>query len=124
VTEATPPPRDSEYEPATFFRGIAGLTKLLERRWRSRSFYVGEWHFHPFASARPSPRDLAQMRAFAADPRYRCSRPILIVLGGDPESDWTMEVRVVGTAVIRLTESRSSDGIAIRQAKPLERTSP
>ena len=102
VEEATTAPSDSKREPAAFFRGVAGLTALLRRRWRRGHYYVGDWHFHPFASAEPSPRDLAQMRAFSSDARYQCARPILVVMGGDPSGDWSVEVRVVAGACIAL----------------------
>jgi proteasome lid subunit RPN8/RPN11 len=102
VEEATTAPSDSKREPAAFFRGVAGLTALLKRRWRRGHYYVGDWHFHPFTSAEPSPRDLAQMRAFSSDPRYQCARPILVVIGGDPRGDWSVEVRVISGACIAL----------------------
>jgi len=106
ITEATPPPSDSQREATAFLRGIAGLGRLLERRWDKGLHYVGDWHFHPYAAADPSPRDIAQMRAFANDPHYQCARPVLIVIGGDPHTTWTLEVRVLGgPGPIRLTEA-------------------
>ena len=95
VEEASGPPPDSKREAVTFFRGVAGLTERLRRLWNRGSYYVGEWHFHPFASATPSPQDIRQMLAFAADPAYRCPRPVLVVVGGDAGAEWTIEVRVI-----------------------------
>jgi len=97
VDEATPPPRDSTHATTTFARGFAGLREVLRRRWRRHRHYVGEWHFHPYASARPSSKDLLQMVAFALDPSYQCKRPILVVVGGDPHGQPELTVTVVRT---------------------------
>lgn len=113
VQEASGPPPDSKREAAAFFRGVAGLTRRLRRLWDHGSYYIGEWHFHPFASASPSPRDLQQMLAFAADPDYRCPRPILVVVGGDPSADWLIEVRLIADRKVitlrRLTGGETTD---------------
>ena len=78
---ATPPPGDSEAGLDWFKRGSEGLADLLAEQWDlpERRYYVGEWHFHPLGSAEPSRQDREQMREVAADRRYRCSRPILII---------------------------------------------
>ena len=103
VVEAAGPPRDSRQGPRAFWRGVAGLGRLLRERWRtSHTYYLGEWHFHPFMSAQPSSTDLDQIRAFAADPAYQCPRPVLVVVGGDPATAPEVEVVVVeGGAVVR-----------------------
>jgi hypothetical protein len=69
-----------------FFRGVAGLQKLLDRLWRSdESHYLGEWHYHPASDTTPSNQDLRQLRAIASDPSYCCPEPILLIVGvGDP----------------------------------------
>jgi Prokaryotic homologs of the JAB domain len=95
VDEATRPPRDSKHARTTFARGIAGLKELLRRRWRSQRHYLGEWHFHPNASSTPSPKDILQMVAFALDKSYQCTRPVLIVIGGDPSLHLDLTVTVV-----------------------------
>src|SRR3989442_8171454 len=103
VSEATAPPRDSVGAAASFARGIRGLKTLLRLRWRRKQYYLGEWHFHPFADPSPSSRDLRQMRAFGNDPGYACARPILVVVGGDPNAAWTLSVSVVtGAETLRL----------------------
>jgi integrative and conjugative element protein (TIGR02256 family) len=106
VVEATGPPRDSRRFRLAFWRGFGGLSRLLENRWKtSQTYYLGEWHFHPLILARPSQTDLDQMRAFAIDPAYRCPRPVLIVIGGDPGNP-EVEVAVIdGAEVVRLTPS-------------------
>jgi integrative and conjugative element protein (TIGR02256 family) len=83
VTEALPPPKDSARGRSWFHRGIAGLRGLLARRWESqvRTYYVGEWHYHPASIVEPSADDLAQMYGINADPRYRCQEPVMLILG-------------------------------------------
>lgn len=83
VQEATAPPNDSGRGSSWFRRGVAGLREELARRWREpkRTFYVGEWHFHPAASVVPSPQDFAQMRHIASSARYHCREPLLIIVG-------------------------------------------
>lgn len=90
VTDVTGPPSDSVATPWSFVRGIRGLQQRISRAWRRREYYLGEWHFHPMAAPNPSDRDRAQIRAFAKDADYKCPEPILIVIGGDPKSQWGM----------------------------------
>lgn len=95
VTKVTGPPRDSHRFPFSFVRGIAGLTRRLGREWVEGAYYVGEWHFHPFASPTPSPLDIKQIMVFAADAELHCPRPVLLVFGGDPRGGWSLSVAVV-----------------------------
>ena len=83
ITEALQPPRDSARGRSWFHRGVAGLRGLLAKRWenRRRTYYVGEWHYHPASIVEPSGDDLAQMYGINADPRYRCREPIMVIIG-------------------------------------------
>ncbi|MBK1724152.1 Mov34/MPN/PAD-1 family protein [Thiocystis violacea] len=87
VTEALPPPKDSARGTSWFHRGVAGLRGLLAKRWESehRTYYIGEWHYHPASIVEPSGDDLAQMYAINADPRYRCREPVMIIVGKEGE---------------------------------------
>lgn len=82
VIEATPPPADSKRGHSWFVRGICGLRDLLAKRWRAkeRSFYIGEWHFHPAAHVEPSADDFAQMLEISYNSNYECKEPILLIL--------------------------------------------
>lgn len=92
VTEVTGPPSDSRSGRTWFERGVRNLQKFLEKLWQQdRSFYLGEWHFHPFAPANPSHTDVSQMRKIADSASYKCPEPILLILGGDPAKE--MEVQ-------------------------------
>ena len=83
VTEALPPPCDSAGGRTWFRRGVTGLRELLTNRWNSRmrTYYVGEWHYHPANIVEPSGTDLSQMYAINADPRYHCQEPVMIIVG-------------------------------------------
>lgn len=90
VRTVSSPPRDSKAGWCHFERGSAGLEVWLLKLWRARArtYYLGEWHFHPYASAEASAHDRAQMRAIAADTRYACPEPVLLILGGNPRGAW------------------------------------
>lgn len=83
VTEALPPPGDSAAGHSWFHRGVAGLRRLLATRWAAsdRTYYLGEWHYHPSIEVEASGDDLAQMRVISADTRYRCREPIMLIVG-------------------------------------------
>lgn len=85
VEEATGPPSDSGRGGSWFRRGFAGLREELARRWKEpkRTFYIGEWHFHPAATIVPSPQDFAQMKDIAASGRYQCREPLLVIAGAE-----------------------------------------
>lgn len=83
VREATPPPADSKWGRALFVRGVSGLRKLLGERWQAkdRTFYVGEWHFHPASHVEPSGDDFSQMLEISRARQYDCREPLLLILG-------------------------------------------
>ncbi len=83
VTKAVGPPVDSERGHTWFRRGIAGLSAVLRRLWDQprRTYYVGEWHYHPAARVEPSPDDLEQMVKISRASNYQCKEPIMLVIG-------------------------------------------
>jgi len=82
VREATPPPMDSKRGRSWFVRGVNGLRDLLGKRWRAeeRTFYIGEWHFHPVNHVEPSGDDFAQMLEISHAREYDCKEPLLLIL--------------------------------------------
>lgn len=93
VDRFTGPPTDSQRGTSTFVRGVRGLQTLLTKLWtKERRYYLGEWHYHPGASANPSSTDLSQMRAIASDPNYACPEPLLFILGGNPKNKWELKI--------------------------------
>lgn len=96
ITYVSPAPNDSKKGATWFVRGLRGLQELVDRFWISgRGYYIGEWHFHPYSSARPSGQDLQQMRAICKNKDYNCSEPLLVIVGGDPLNTWEITATVV-----------------------------
>jgi hypothetical protein len=83
IQEATGPPLDSRRGPFWFHRGIQGLADSLNRKWHNpkRTYYIGEWHYHPAFHVAPSQADLDQMFRIQRDPTYRCPEPVMVILG-------------------------------------------
>jgi len=83
VREATPPPLDSRRGASWFRRGVAGLRDELRRRWASneRSYYLGEWHYHPAVHLEPSQTDIGQMIEIRDDRNYHCAAPVMLIFG-------------------------------------------
>jgi integrative and conjugative element protein (TIGR02256 family) len=95
ITLATSSSSDSYLSRFRFIRGIRGLKALLDKLWHSDSgHYLGEWHFHPYALPTPSSIDRERMGRISNDPHYSCSRPVLIIVGGDPDGRWSLSVSV------------------------------
>ena len=68
---------------------------MLDRVWgHRRDYYVGEWHFHPFATPVPSPTDEKQMAEIANTSTWRCPEPVLLIIGGNPQTRWTASATV------------------------------
>lgn len=92
-------PSDSRRGASWFARGTHGLQAWLDELWRAQQhYYLGEWHFHPYAAPDPSPTDCAQMRRIAHDPSYRCPEPVLLIIGGDPRGAWQAAASVFPAA--------------------------
>jgi len=64
-------------------RGVKGLETLLKRFWSKNEYYLGEWHYHPNASASPSMQDISQMKEISRSIHYQCPEPVLLIIGGD-----------------------------------------
>ena len=110
VLEGTGPPSDSQRSAFAFVRGVAGLTKRFRRAWDRGIYYVGEWHLHPSAAPDPSPMDIRQISEVSRDPDYRCPHPVLVVIGGNPQVEWSVAVQVIlGDAQLRLIQQREGE---------------
>lgn len=91
VTDCSGAPKDSRGGQNFFYRGVHGLQRWLASLWNlgQRRYYLGEWHFHPFAKPDPSNTDLTQMRINAEDKSYHCPEILMFIIGGDPKAKWT-----------------------------------
>jgi len=87
ITGASPAPPDSRSGQRWLYRGVRGLRAWLRRLWsgRPRTYYLGEWHFHPSGSSAVSPRDARQIASNASCPSYHCPEPLLLIVGGRAE---------------------------------------
>lgn len=94
ISEVVGPAADSVGGRYTFSRGVKGLGARLLQLWKARKYYLGEWHYHPYASPAPSPQDARQMFDIASSERAKCPEALLIVVGGDPESDLMLHVEL------------------------------
>ena len=95
VTDASGPPPDSNRQSRVFFRGIKGLQRLLNRLWFDKGeYYLGEWHFHPWAPANASGTDKDQLRKYSQDELLQCPEPIMLIIGGDPSAEWMLKAYI------------------------------
>lgn len=109
IHELGPAPPGSTATRTSFYRGVGGLEELLRRRWRDGIYYLGEWHFHPYAAPDPSAADTRQIELIANDHGYRCPEPLLIIIGADPRKQARLGVFVCprGGRLVTLLEQRS-----------------
>lgn len=109
IHELGPPPPGSKATRTTFYRGVGGLPELLRQRWHEGIYYLGEWHFHPFAAPEPSAADTRQLELIATDRGYRCPEPLLIIIGADPRKQVRLGVFVCprGGRLLPLLQQRS-----------------
>src|SRR5262249_3629493 len=100
----------------TFERGVDGLAAWLATLWRAprKTYYLGEWHYHPHASPDASPQDRAQMITFSRNLAYACPEPLLVIVGGDPDGAWDARAYVFpvreGCISLRRVEGAPSPG--------------
>lgn len=83
IQEIAGPPLDSLAGHSWFLRGIQHLTDLLRMRWERthRTYYLGEWHFHPTLDVLPSDTDIKAMTQISEDDEFRCPEPIMFLIG-------------------------------------------
>jgi integrative and conjugative element protein (TIGR02256 family) len=111
VREATPPPTDSERGRSWFVRGVRGLREMLGKRWRARerTFYIGEWHFHPANHVEPSGEDFAQMLEISRARKYDCKEPLLLIFGASKPAGQRIFRAFVCPAGVTPLELRQAD---------------
>jgi integrative and conjugative element protein (TIGR02256 family) len=108
VLEATPPPPDSKQGHSWFHRGVKGLKELLAQKWQSknRTYYLGEWHYHPADRVVPSTDDFDQMGLIAHAQEYKCREPLLLIFGASRDESGQRSLRAfvcpIGNKAIEL----------------------
>lgn len=76
-----------------FSREESGLINLLDKLWLKGYYYIGEWHYHPDNSSKPSNIDINTMRKLSTSNELKCPEPILMIIGGKDEN-WNYNVSV------------------------------
>ena len=109
VEHVTSPTKDSKQGKSSFVRGIMGLQKKLDYYWaKNKEFYIGEWHYHPYSSPKPSGIDIKQMKTLSSNKELKCPEPILIIFGRSGK-EWIVSINVfVNNEVINLTSEDSN----------------
>lgn len=80
ITQVLPPPLDSKGGPTWFHRGTNALQEKIDKLWKRKRYYLGEWHYHPVGDPVPSGTDVQQMMDISNSKAYHCPEPILLVL--------------------------------------------
>ena len=89
VSDLSGPPIDSKSDRTSFYRGTKGLQDWLSKLWTSnRGYYLGEWHYHPFAGPDASSVDRRQLQENSEKARLACPEPVMLIVGGDPDHAW------------------------------------
>lgn len=94
VSSITGPSTDSKHTMCTFELGVDGLNEIIDENWKQGHYYIGEWHYHPNSSPKPSIDDDKQMEKNVVDELLKCSVPILLIVGGNPDNYWNLSVNV------------------------------
>lgn len=94
IKSITGPPKDSKNSKNSFIRGVDELMDLLDSKWNLNEYYIGEWHFHPNSSSKPSFIDNIQMKKLSIDKHLKCPVPILLIMGGNQFKGWKLSVNV------------------------------
>ena len=93
ITTITGAPAESKQTLCSFVRSTRGIITKLKRAWQKQQYYLGEWHYHPNASPKPSALDLKTMVNLSKDEDLGCPEPILLVIGGS-SSNWLQYIGV------------------------------
>ena len=69
-----------------FERDLEHCQAELEKTYNElgkRGLYVGEWHYHPTGSNKPSTQDLLSLAAISHQSNYMTDRPIMLIFSND-----------------------------------------
>lgn len=82
ITEFCKPTKDSVFSMMGFIRGVLGLKDDLKKKWSKGTYYLGDWHLHPYSSPCASGQDISQLIQNSKDKSLNCPEPIMIIIGG------------------------------------------
>ena len=84
ITNASGPPRDSEFSPEGFVCGTDGIQELCRdyaRRTDRVACYLGTWHSHPVSSAEPSVTDYRGIGSLFATAEEEGAHQLMLIVG-------------------------------------------
>ena len=93
ITTVTEAPAESKRTRCSFIRSTHGIIAKLKSAWKKQQYYLGEWHYHPKASPKPSGIDLRTMLTLSKNEELHCPEPILLIIGGMPQN-WCQYIGV------------------------------
>jgi len=93
ITEATTPPKGSRRALTSFIRNGEAALLHLDRAWKQKTYYLGEWHFHPNSSSAPSATDRKTIQMLANSKKLHCPEPIMYIVGGNT-NNWNEYIAV------------------------------
>ncbi len=83
ILRATGPGPNATKTKILFEKDKAYCQKELEKSLMElgdKGLYIGEWHYHPIDSNRPSGQDIKSLTEIANQKQYRIDKPIMIIL--------------------------------------------
>ena len=57
---------------------------------KNKGLYLGEWHYHPTGTNKPSGLDIKSLTEIAAQDNYRIDRPIMLIFSPTSECALTI----------------------------------
>ncbi|MGN7471999.1 ThiF family adenylyltransferase [Brevibacillus sp. SAFN-007a] len=93
VMDASPPGPNAVRKKDWFERDVEFCQKFLDEaveKMGKRGYYIGEWHFHPTGTNKPSPQDFASMMEIALQDNYETDTPICLILSPALELSFTV----------------------------------
>jgi integrative and conjugative element protein (TIGR02256 family) len=88
------------------------LARAYKRSGRLHT-YLGDWHTHPDHAPHPSCKDIRTLAHIAAYPDARATRPLMLIIGGNPKSWaanlWCFDQRLVSHKIVLWNEQEQTD---------------
>ncbi len=82
ISRATGPGPNAVRTNMLFEKDVEFCQKELKRAFeelKDKGLYLGEWHYHPVGSNKPSGLDIKSLTAIAAQDNYRIDKPVMII---------------------------------------------
>lgn len=93
VMSASGPGPNAVRRPNWFERDVKFCQDSLQKsveKFGAHGEYLGEWHFHPTGTNRPSPQDIKSMAEIAIQPNYATRFPIALIVSSSHDFGFTV----------------------------------